>query len=186
MRIGHVGLILEILEHAGLPPAARSALVEMMSAAAAEGQGIQALDSVLDRLVGWLGSGSEADLIEPAVSPAGRSRCRPLVPPARARRHGQALGARDHRPADREVAPEPFALPQSGRIARQSSTPCPACAAPPTKFWSRLNQEFATLAPLSVAALAELVDQLALARGAKRHASSSTWVSAGESVSIPR
>ena len=43
VRIGHVGLILEILAHTGLPPAARSALVEMMSAAAADdGEGIQA------------------------------------------------------------------------------------------------------------------------------------------------
>ena len=70
VRIGHVGLILEVLAHTGLPAAARSALVEMLSDAAAEGEGIQALDSVLERLTGWLRSGGEADLIVPAVSQA--------------------------------------------------------------------------------------------------------------------
>ena len=54
IRIGHVGLILEILGHAGLPPRRPSALVEMLSAAAAEGKGIQAIESALDRLAGWL------------------------------------------------------------------------------------------------------------------------------------
>ena len=37
IRIGHVGLIVEILAQTGLPAAASSALVEMLSAAAAEG-----------------------------------------------------------------------------------------------------------------------------------------------------
>ncbi len=95
VRIGHVGLILEIMAHAGLPPEASSALVEMMSAAAAEDQGIQALDAVLDRLVGWLRSGGEADLIVPAVSTAddrGVDRLfRQLVPHVTGRRSGHEI-----------------------------------------------------------------------------------------------
>ena len=124
-------MILEILAHAGLPAAARSALVEMMSAAAAEGQGIQALDSVLDRLVGWLRSGGEADLIVPAVSTGRRSRRRPLVPPARARCHGPALGARDHPPPAPEVGPEPLALGYPGASARPGSCAVRAARAGP-------------------------------------------------------
>ena len=70
IRIGHVGLILEILGHAGLPRSASSALVEMLSAAAADGKGIQTIESALDRLAGWLKSGGEAESIVPAVSHA--------------------------------------------------------------------------------------------------------------------
>ena len=40
IRMGHVGLILELLSRCGLPPAATSALVESLSEAAAEGQGV--------------------------------------------------------------------------------------------------------------------------------------------------
>ena len=50
IRIGHVGLDPRDPGHAGLPPPASSALVEMLSAAAAEGKGIQALESALERL----------------------------------------------------------------------------------------------------------------------------------------
>ena len=95
IRIGHVGLILEILGHAGLPPAASSALVEMLSAAAAEGKGIQALESALDRLAGWLRSGGDAEAIVPAVSQAddgGVDRLfRHLVPDVTGRRSGHEI-----------------------------------------------------------------------------------------------
>ncbi len=70
IRIGHVGLILEILAHAGLPPSASRALVEMLSAAAADGKGIESIESAIDRLAGWLKSGGEAEAIMPAVSHA--------------------------------------------------------------------------------------------------------------------
>ena len=70
VRIGHVGLIQEVLARTGLPADARSALIEMMSAAAAEGEGIQALESVLERLTGWLRSGSTRQAL--ASSATGR------------------------------------------------------------------------------------------------------------------
>ena len=50
VRLGHVGLILEVLDASGLPPSARSTLVELLSDAAAEGRTIEALEDGLDRL----------------------------------------------------------------------------------------------------------------------------------------
>ena len=82
----------------GLPPSASSALVEMLSAAAAEGKGIQAIESALERLAGWLKSGGEAEAIVPAVSQAddgGVDRLfRHLVPGC----DRPPLRARDHQP----------------------------------------------------------------------------------------
>src|SRR5439155_16093636 len=95
IRIGHVGLIVEILGGTGLPPAASSALVEMLSAAAAEGARIEALESALDRLTGWLKPGGEAEEIVPAVSQAddrGVDRLfRQLVPDVTCRRSGHEI-----------------------------------------------------------------------------------------------
>ena len=95
IRIGHVGLILEILGHAGLPRSASSALVEMLSAAAADGNGIQTIESALERLAGWLESGGEAEAIVPAVSHAddgGVDRLfRHLVPNVTGRRSGHEI-----------------------------------------------------------------------------------------------
>src|SRR5690606_22886354 len=54
VRMGRVGLILEMLERSGLPPSGRSALVGSLSLAAAEGQGIQALEEALEQFAGWL------------------------------------------------------------------------------------------------------------------------------------
>lgn len=54
LRIGHVGLILEMLGRSGLPEAARAALVERLSEDAAEGRGVGALESALDQLADWL------------------------------------------------------------------------------------------------------------------------------------
>ena len=98
IRIGHVGLILEILGHAGLPASASSALVEMLSAAAADGKGIQTIETALDRLAGWLRSGGEAEAIVPAVSHAddgGVDRLfRHLVPDVTGRRSAHEINNR--------------------------------------------------------------------------------------------
>jgi histidyl-tRNA synthetase len=159
VRIGHVGLILEILAHAGLPTAARSALVEMMSAAASEGQGIHALDSVLDRLVGWLRSGGEADLIVPAVSEAddrGVDRLfRQLVPDVTGRRSGHEIIHRLRRKWDLSHSLSDIL----GRVRDQFHA-LSGLHGPAQDVVSRLNQQFASLAPNSVAALGELVAQL--------------------------
>jgi histidyl-tRNA synthetase len=95
IRIGHVGLILELLAQTGLPPAAAAALTEMLSAAAAEGSRIQALESALDRLVRWLNAGAAAESIVPDVSQAddhGVDRLfRQLVPHVTGRRSGHEI-----------------------------------------------------------------------------------------------
>src|SRR5262249_3788780 len=96
IRIGHVGLIVEILGETGLPPAVRTALVGMLSAAAADGGRIEALESALDdRLAGWLKPGGEAEEIVPAVRQAdnrGVDRLfRQLVPDVTGRRSGHEI-----------------------------------------------------------------------------------------------
>ncbi len=62
IRIGHVGLILEMLERSGLPAPTRSALVEMLSEAATEGHNVQALEQGLEQLAGWLQATDGADV----------------------------------------------------------------------------------------------------------------------------
>jgi histidyl-tRNA synthetase len=159
VRIGHVGLVLEVLDHTGLPAAARSALVEMMSAAAAEGEGIQALDSVVDRLTSWLRSGGEADLIVPAVSQAddrGVDRLfRQLVPSVTGRRSGHEIIHRLRRKWDLSHSLSSIL----GRVREQVHT-LAELHGPAADVLSRLNRKFAALAPQSVAGLEELVRRL--------------------------
>jgi histidyl-tRNA synthetase len=159
VRIGHVGLILEVLAHTGLPAAARSALVEMMSAAAAEGEGIQALDSVLERLTGWLRSGGEADLIVPAVSQAddrGVDRLfRQLVPDVTGRRSGHEIIHRLRRKWDLSLSLSSIL----GRVREQVHA-LSGLHGPAAGVLSRLNEKFAALAPKSVTGLEELVRHL--------------------------
>lgn len=96
IRIGHVGLILELFERSGLPPAARAALVEILSESAAGGQGVQSLEASLDQLDGWLRAGrADADEIVPAVGEAGAGGVdrlfRHLVPDVAGRREGHEI-----------------------------------------------------------------------------------------------
>jgi histidyl-tRNA synthetase len=105
VRIGHVGLILEQLEGSGLPVAARSTLVEVLSEAAAEGRDIEALDGALTRLAGWLAAGAgEAEDVLPAVGGAddtGVDRLfRHLVPDITGRRSGHEIVGRLRRKWD--------------------------------------------------------------------------------------
>jgi histidyl-tRNA synthetase len=92
IRVGHVGLILEMLGRSGLPPAATEALVQMLSEAASDGGDVRALESAVDQLAGWLDSGREADEVLPAVGQAddrGVDRLfRHLVPDVTGRRSG--------------------------------------------------------------------------------------------------
>ncbi len=104
IRIGHVGLIVEILGGTGLPAAAASALIEILSAAAAEGGRVVALETALDRLEAWLEPGGDAHEILPAVSQAddrGVDRLfRQLVPDVTGRRSGHEIVHRMRRKWD--------------------------------------------------------------------------------------
>ena len=158
----------------------------MMSAAAAEGQGIQALDSVLERLAGWLRSGGEADLIVPAVSQAddrGVDRLfRQLVPG----RHRPALGARDHPPPAPKVGPGPLALANPGAGARPGPCAGRAARAGPRRAANGSTRSSPRLRRTPIVAdLEELVGQLGQ-RGVEPAASSSTWASAVASAFTPR
>lgn len=104
VRVGHVGLILEMLERSGLPPSARSALVESLSLEAAEGRGIAALESALERYAGWLRA-AESEPEEPlAVAGAGDDQAdrlfRQLVPDVTGRRSGHEILGRLRRKWD--------------------------------------------------------------------------------------
>ena len=120
------GLILEILGGTGLPPAASSALVEMLSASAAEGKSIQDIETSLDRLAGRLKAGDDAEAIVPAVSQAddgGVDRLfRHLVPAVTGRRPGHEIINRLRRKWDLG----PLAGSDLGPGASACPRPCPA------------------------------------------------------------
>ena len=160
IRIGHVGLILEILGHAGLPPSASSALVEMLSAAAADGKGIQTIESALERLAGWLKAGGEAEAIVPAVSHAddgGVDRLfRHLVPDVTGRRSGHEIINRLRSKWDLD-----HSLSQVLGRVRDQFHGLAELRGPASIVLERLNQNFAALAPRSIADLGALVKQLA-------------------------
>jgi histidyl-tRNA synthetase len=160
IRIGHVGLILEILGHAGLPPSASSALVEMLSAAAADGKGIQTIESALERLAGWLKSGGEAEAIVPAVSHAddgGVDRLfRHLVPNVTGRRSGHEIINRLRSKWDLDHSLSKIL----GRV-RDQFHGLAELRGPAPAVLERLGQSFAALAPRSIADLGALVHQLA-------------------------
>lgn len=94
IRIGHVGLILEMLKGSGLPTPAQSALVEMLSEAAAEGQTICSLERGLAGLTEWLRSSEsgEAPLPVGGTNHAGVDRLfQTLVPVVTGRRSGHEI-----------------------------------------------------------------------------------------------
>jgi histidyl-tRNA synthetase len=160
VRIGHVGLILEILGGTGLPPAALSALVEMLSASAAEGKGIQDLESSLDRLAEWLRAGDDAEAIVPAVSQAddrGVDRLfRHLVPDVAGRRSGHEIIHRLRRKWDLAHSLEEIL----GRVRREIHA-LAQLRGPTDVVLAQLAGSFAAIAPKSVSDLEELVACLA-------------------------
>ncbi len=94
IRIGHVGLILEMLHRSGLPVPLCAALVEMLSEAAADGHGVGALESGLEQLAGWLKSGETTEVPESVdrADDGGIDRLfRTLVPVVTGRRTGHEI-----------------------------------------------------------------------------------------------
>ncbi|RUL87639.1 ATP phosphoribosyltransferase regulatory subunit [Tautonia sociabilis] len=97
IRVGHTGLIVELLDRSGLPSAAVSSLIEHLSDAASEGRGVRALESAFDRLSGWLQGEAEreAKAVLPAIDQAddpGVDRLfRHLVPRVTGRRTGREI-----------------------------------------------------------------------------------------------
>jgi histidyl-tRNA synthetase len=159
IRIGHLGLILELLSRSGLPPAASSALVESLSEAAAEGQSLLSVESALERLAGWLrGDEGDAELTrqgEPAANPQIDRLFRHLVPEVTGRRSAAEITDRLVRKWDlghslHEVL---------GRLRRQIHDLSDQRG--PARFvLERLERDYATLAPKSTTALGALVTML--------------------------
>jgi len=54
IRVGHVGLILEMLRRSGLPDSARAGLLESLGLAASDGRDVLALEHGLEQLANWL------------------------------------------------------------------------------------------------------------------------------------
>lgn len=159
IRIGHVGLILEILSRSGLPPAAISALVESLSEAAAEGRSVRAIESALDRLAGWLNAGEEVQELVPVVGPAddgGVDRLfRHLVPDVTGRRSGHEIIGRLRRKWDLG-----HSLHDVLSRVREQVHALADLRGPAADILASLDRGYAELAPESVAALRELVAML--------------------------
>jgi histidyl-tRNA synthetase len=159
IRVGHVGLTLEMLRRSGLPDATRAALVEMLSEAATEGHNIQALERGLERLAGWLQS-AESEPIPNGVEGADDARVdrlfRTLVPVITGRRSGHEIVHRLRRKwdlghgllgiLDRVRAQVHHLADLKGR---------------PAEVLDRLGKDYEAVAPDSVAALKALVRALA-------------------------
>jgi histidyl-tRNA synthetase len=159
IRLGHVGLILELLSRCGLPPASTSALVESLSEAAAEGRGVSAIELALDRLAGWLGAadrGADRPLITEPIEDHGVDRLfRHMVPDVTGRRTGGEVVSRLRRK---------WALGHSLHEAldrlRDQVHSLAELRGPAETILLRLEKDYASLAPESVAALRSLLAML--------------------------
>jgi histidyl-tRNA synthetase len=161
VRVGHVGLILEVLERSGLPPAVRSSLVEIVSEAAASGRDVGAVESALERLSGWLLKG-DADAIataDPADggddSAAVAKLFRQLVPDVTGRRSPVEILARLRRKWDVGRSLGEVLDRLSAQIRELAGLKGPA-----VDVVDRLKGEFGEWAPGSVAEILELVARL--------------------------
>ncbi len=159
LRIGHVGLVLEILGRCGLPPSACSALVDTLSLEAAEGRGIRALESSLEQMAGWL-EAAEAETVEPiGEESAGEKQVdrlfRQLVPDVTGRRSGHEILGRLRRKWD-------LALSLHGVLGkvRHQVAALANLRGPALEVLERLEADFEDEAPESVASLRDLIQTL--------------------------
>ncbi|QEH34148.1 Histidine--tRNA ligase [Aquisphaera giovannonii] len=160
IRVGHVGLILELLGRSGLPPAAVSALVESLSAAAAEGQNVRAIEAALERLSGWLGATGDGGAPGQAGGAAGPAAgverlFRQLVPNVTGRRSGEEI---IHRLTRKWTLGHTLA-DVLGRVREQVHA-LAALKGPAGEVLERLERDHARHAPDSVAALRDLMEAL--------------------------
>ncbi|HWE37643.1 MAG TPA: ATP phosphoribosyltransferase regulatory subunit [Isosphaeraceae bacterium] len=154
VRIGHVGLILEMLERSGLPAPARSALVEMLSEAAAEGRDVGALEQGLDQLAAWLRTteGTEIPLPAEGDDPGVDRLFRTLMPVITGRRTGREILGRLRRKWDLGHSLLGVLEGVRTQVHELSSLRGPAA-----DVLDRLDRDFRALAPSSIASLRELL-----------------------------
>ncbi|MDR3638027.1 MAG: ATP phosphoribosyltransferase regulatory subunit [Isosphaeraceae bacterium] len=158
IRVGHVGLILEMLQRSGLPAPTRAALVEMLSEAATEGQNVQALEQGLEQLAGWLqgAEGADVPVAVERVDDRGIDRLfRTLVPVIVGRRSGHEIIHRLRRKWD--LGHDLLGVLESVRSQVHALAELKGS---PDAVLPRLEADYAALAPDSVAALRALVSAL--------------------------
>lgn len=158
IRLGHVGLILEMLERSGLPVPLASALIEMLSEAASDGRDVRALERGLEQLSGWLQT-AEAVEIPNAVERAddvGIDRLfRTLVPVVTGRRSGHEIVHRLRRKWDLS-----HGLLGALERVRAQVHDLAELKGHPDVVLTRLARDYESSAPESVAALRTLVRTL--------------------------
>lgn len=164
VRVGHVGLILELLNKSGLPAAASSALVESLSEAASEGENVRTLESALDRLTAWLGSnGPEPEETNGGAPPSSSSRIDPavdrlfhhLVPDVAGRRSGREVLERLRRKWYLGRSLKETLAKVRGEIRTLADL-----RGPIVDVLERLDRDYKALAPESVASIREFAAML--------------------------
>jgi histidyl-tRNA synthetase len=161
IRIGHVGLILEMLGRSGLPPTAQASLVEMLSEAAAEGGDVGSVGRGLDHFAEWLGrasGGEHLPLPTDGIDDSGVERLfRTLVPVINGRRSGREILGRLRRKWDQGHS----WLDALDRV-RDRSRALSDLKGSPHRVLDRLAAEFERFAPDSIASVRSLVEALQL------------------------
>ncbi len=156
IRLGHVGIVLEMLERSGLPDSIRAALLDVISEAAAEGRDVQAVETAIERLSGWLIGDNEPPPSASGADTRDHERFarlfRHLVPDVSGRRQPDEIIQRLRRKWDlghtlRDVL---------ARLSEQIHT-LAALQGPAVEVGERLRSDFASLAPTSIAEIVETV-----------------------------
>ncbi|HEV3163330.1 MAG TPA: ATP phosphoribosyltransferase regulatory subunit [Isosphaeraceae bacterium] len=159
IRLGHVGLILEMLRRSGLPAPAQAALIEMLSEAASEGRNVRSLEQGLEQIEGWLASSDTGDIplsVEQADDSGVDRLFRTLVPVIMGRRSGHEILHRLRRKWDLGHS----LLGVLERVRNQVHD-LADLRGPAGQVLERLARDYQATAPESVAALRALVDTLA-------------------------
>ncbi|WZO99171.1 HisS family protein [Isosphaeraceae bacterium EP7] len=158
IRIGHVGLILELLERSGLPAPTRAALIEMLSEAASAGRNVRALEQGLEQLASSLSVGDPGEA-PPAIvegDTAGDDRLfRTLVPSIIGRRSGGEILSRLRRKWELNHGLH-GALDRVRTLVHELAD----LNGPAEDVLFRLARDYRDVAPQSVAALESLVGSL--------------------------
>jgi len=155
IRLGHVGLILEMLQRSGLPAPLASALIEMLSEAAAEGRDVRALERGLEQLSGWLQTAEAVEIpnsVERAEDGGIDRLFRTLVPVVTGRRSGHEIVHRLRRKWDLG-----HGLHGALERVRAQVHQLAELKGAPDVVLARLERDYASSAPESVAALRSLV-----------------------------
>lgn len=158
VRLGHVGLILEMLRRSGLPAPLGSALIEMLSEAAAEGQGVLTLEKGLEQLSGWLQTDESAEIPSEVdrADDGGIDRLfRTLVPVVTGRRSGHEIIHRLRRKWDLGHG----LLGALERVKTQVHALADLKGSP-AEVLAKLGPEAESLAPDSVASIRSLLTAL--------------------------